>query len=114
MYNVRMKRMTASQARRNWFRLLDEVAAGEVVVIERNGRRIVLRREEETAGAEAEEVPDYSSLLQAPDADRADRWGWSWSGPEGDLVLEEEPTAHEGGREGAQKARTAGESNEAP
>jgi hypothetical protein len=37
LYIVRMKRVTASEARRNWFRLLDEVAAGAVVVIERGG-----------------------------------------------------------------------------
>ena len=35
-----MKRVTASDARKNWFRLLDEAAAGEVVVIERAGTRI--------------------------------------------------------------------------
>ena len=95
MYNVHMKRLTASQARRNWFRLLDEIAAGEVVVIERKGRRIVLRREQENAEARTEASPDYSALLRVPDAERADRWGWVWSGPDGDLVLEEERTPEE-------------------
>lgn len=89
-----MKRVTATQARRNWFRLLDEVAAGEVVVIQRKGRRIVLRREEEVPEREAE-LPDYGALLSAPDADRADEWGWDWPGPEEDLALREED---EGGR----------------
>ena len=37
MYNVHMKRVTASEARRNWFRLLDEIAGGEQVVITSEG-----------------------------------------------------------------------------
>lgn len=85
LYIVRMKRITASQARRNWFRLLDEVAAGEVVVIERKGRRIVLRREEERKTGQAVPLPDYSSLLDAADGDRADRWGWRWESGSGEV-----------------------------
>lgn len=76
MYIVHMKRVTASDARRNWFRLLDEVAAGEVVRIERGGQTIVLRREEKPAVCEP--VPDYSGILRAPSAGEADRWGWTW------------------------------------
>jgi len=86
LYIVHMKRVTASEARRNWFRLLDEVAQGAVVCIERGGRRIVLRREaEESAGGE---LPDYSSLIQAPNLDKADEWGWSWSEEDGSLEPE--------------------------
>lgn len=71
-----MKRMTASEARRNWFRLLDEVAAGEVVMIERDGRRVVVRREE---GDDAPgTVPGYEGLIEVPDLGRADAWGWEW------------------------------------
>jgi len=70
-----MKRVTASDARRNWFRILDRVAAGEVVVIERHGRRIILRREEGEAAA----VPDYEALIRPlADVDRADEWSWTW------------------------------------
>lgn len=76
------KRVTATEARRHWFRLLDEVAAGEEVVIERHGCRIVLRRSEFAAGEEG--VPDYPSLIRAPDVTEADRWGWEWPGPESD------------------------------
>ena len=73
MYNVHMKRVTASEARRNWFRLLDEVVGGESIVIERRGVRVVVQRE-----APASAVPgDYSDLLVAPDVDSADRWTWS-------------------------------------
>lgn len=87
MYIVHMKRVTASEARRNWFRLLDEVAAGAVVVIERKGKRILLRREE-GEGAVYADVPDYSSLLRVREPARAVEWGWEW-GPEGEL----EPSA---------------------
>jgi antitoxin (DNA-binding transcriptional repressor) of toxin-antitoxin stability system len=76
-----MKRITASDARKNWFQLLDEVTAGEVVVIERNGRRLVLARESaEDVGAPAE-APDYSRLLRISDPEAADRWTWEWRGP---------------------------------
>jgi antitoxin (DNA-binding transcriptional repressor) of toxin-antitoxin stability system len=79
-----MKRVTASEARRNWFRILDEVAAGEVVVVERKGKAIQLTR---APGADrVREVPDYSVLIRAPDgAGHADRWGWEWSAEEGEV-----------------------------
>jgi antitoxin (DNA-binding transcriptional repressor) of toxin-antitoxin stability system len=85
LYIVHMKRMTASEARKNWFRLLDEVAAGAVVCIERGGRRIVLRREPDATAAG--ESPDYSSLLQVPGVEDADRWGWRWPGAGGDIEM---------------------------
>lgn len=82
-----MKRVTASQARRDWFRILDEVVAGEVVVIERNGQRVRIEREDpETPTAE---IPDYSRLLRVDRPEDADRWRWSWS-PEGDATLRED------------------------
>ena len=81
-----MKRVTASEARKNWFRLLDEVAQGAVVGIERGGRRILLRREPEED--EAATLPDYSSLLRVPRSDEADQWGWSWSEDDGTLEPE--------------------------
>jgi hypothetical protein len=83
---VHMKRVTASEARKNWFRLLDEVAQGAVVCIERGGRRIVLRREPDAG--EAATLPDYSALLQVPGVEEADRWGWSWSEETGALEPE--------------------------
>jgi hypothetical protein len=78
-----MKRVTASEARKNWFRLLDEVAQGAVVCIERKGRRILLQREPESPDSDA--LLDYSSLIRVPDLDRADGWGWSWSEEDGEL-----------------------------
>jgi hypothetical protein len=89
MYIVHMKRVTASEARRNWFRLLDEVAAGETVVIERHGRRILIRREAMSRGRGA--IPDYSGILKVREPDRAAEWGWEWDGPEGELRPRDEP-----------------------
>jgi antitoxin (DNA-binding transcriptional repressor) of toxin-antitoxin stability system len=74
-----MKRVNASEARRNWFQLLDEVAQGEKIVIERRGRRIVVVCEDLEEGDSNKEAPDYSALLQVADLDQADEWTWSWS-----------------------------------
>ena len=78
-----MKRVTASEARRNWFRLLDEVAAGEIVYVERGGRRILIQRD--SAAPPDADIPDYGRVLRVPDAGEADRWGWTWQGPDRDL-----------------------------
>jgi hypothetical protein len=90
MYIVHMKRVTASDARKHWFRLLDEVAAGAVVAVERGGRTILIQRA--PADRVREPVPDYSDLIRAPDASAADQWGWVWPGPEGELRPDEEPS----------------------
>jgi hypothetical protein len=78
-----MKRVTASDARKNWFRLLDEVAAGAVVSIERGGRSILLQRAPSTK--DAGETPDYHALVRAAHLEQADRWSWDWHGPGEDL-----------------------------
>jgi antitoxin (DNA-binding transcriptional repressor) of toxin-antitoxin stability system len=80
MYIVHVKKVTASEARRHWFRLLDDVAAGEVIVLERKGRRLVLRREEPKKAGQAGRAPAYRHLLRVRDADHADRWSWQWRG----------------------------------
>jgi hypothetical protein len=80
-----MKRVTASEARKNWFRLLDEVAEGEVLILERKGRRLVLRREE-LAMEKIGDVPDYGQLLRVPNAESADSWSWEWTDPGQELV----------------------------
>jgi antitoxin (DNA-binding transcriptional repressor) of toxin-antitoxin stability system len=81
-----MKKITASEARKHWFRILDEAAQGEVIVLERKGRRLVLHREELDKPGAAAKGPDYRRLLRAPDADKADRWSWEWRGPHGRLI----------------------------
>jgi antitoxin (DNA-binding transcriptional repressor) of toxin-antitoxin stability system len=79
MYIVHMKRVNASEVRRNWFQILDEVARGEKVVIERRGRRIVVVCEDLEEVNSKKKAPDYNALLQVTDADQADEWSWNWS-----------------------------------
>ena len=42
--------------------------------------------QDDEAPAESPAVPDYHELLQVPDANSADLWGWEWTGPEQELV----------------------------
>jgi len=74
-----MRSVTASEARKNWFKLLDEVAAGEVVAIRRNGKRIILCAEKPKKKA----VPVYKRLIGGDDLDNAHKWGWNWSPEKG-------------------------------
>jgi hypothetical protein len=83
-----MKRVTASEARRNWFRLLDEVIDGEVIAIIRKGKRIVIRREDRARVAN-QKLPDYSGILRVRDIAHADSWSWDWRGPEHELEIRE-------------------------
>jgi antitoxin (DNA-binding transcriptional repressor) of toxin-antitoxin stability system len=77
-----MKRVTATEARKNWSRLLDEVTEGEVILIERKGARLLLKRAE--PDEPSARIPDYRGLISVPDADEVDQWGWEWDGsPEG-------------------------------
>ena len=77
-----MKQYSATHARAHWFAILDDVVGGEAVVIERKGRRVVLRCEEPTLAS----IPDYSKVIQSPDADNADQWTWNWD-PDGGIKL---------------------------
>lgn len=78
LYTVHMKRVTATDARKNWFRLLDEVVEGEVVLIEREGARLVLKLAEQ--GDPLAKIPDYRELIHGPELEKADQWGWEWDG----------------------------------
>ena len=78
LYIVHMKYVTASEARKNWFRLLDEAAQGEVIAIRRDSKKLILKLEEEEAS-----IPKYGRLLRVPDTDQADTWGWEWNPSEG-------------------------------
>lgn len=93
MYTVHMKRITATQARKNWFRLLDEAAEGETILIEREGVRLVLHRQIDELEGLASRVPKYDDLIRVHDIGEADRWSWQWSDSEDGLVpdLIEEP-----------------------
>ena len=71
-----MKHVTATEARKNWFTLLDEALKGEVIAIRRNGKNLVLKRH-----TDGDVIPDYSKVLKFDDAENADSWGWEWRGP---------------------------------
>jgi hypothetical protein len=86
MYTVHVKSMTATEARRNWFRVLDEAVEGEVIVVERKGRRIIVRRDDSVADGAGSSRPDYRNLISVPDLEHADTWGWEWNGDNGELV----------------------------
>jgi len=77
-----MKQYSATQARAHWFAILDEVVDGEAVVIERKGRRVVLRCEESVPAF----TPDYSNVIQSQDSENADLWTWDWD-PERGISL---------------------------
>ncbi|MBX3167681.1 MAG: hypothetical protein KF760_09725 [Candidatus Eremiobacteraeota bacterium] len=81
-----MKHYTSSEARTHWFKILDEVAAGETVAVDRNGRRILLCCEE-TAPLS---IPDYHGILLVDSPDEADRWTWDWE-PDSGLKLRDTP-----------------------
>jgi hypothetical protein len=87
LYIVRMKQVTASEARKNWFRLLDEALDGEVIAVQRKGHRLVLRREDVAKSRNTKVARQYKRLLQVPDAENADGWSWDWRGTERSLVL---------------------------
>ncbi len=86
LYIVHMKNVTASEARKNWFRLLDEALDGEVIAVQRKGHRLVLRREELADNRNAKGTLQYKRLLRVPSAEKADRWSWEWRGAESSLV----------------------------
>ena len=73
-----MKQVKASEARKHWFRLLDDALRGEVIAVERRGQRIVLRREDLNDTRKAKNSTQYKKLLRVPRADEADQWSWEW------------------------------------
>jgi hypothetical protein len=86
LYIVHVKNVKASEARKRWFQLLDDALRGEVIAIERNGQRIVLRREEPAQTKNANASEKYKKILKVPRADEADQWSWEWRGPGRRLV----------------------------
>lgn len=86
MYTVQVKHITATEARKNWFRLLDEAAGGEVIIIDREGTRLVLHRQQSSEGEAAAKVPSYEGLIRVAHVEEADLWGWEWTGAEQGVV----------------------------
>ncbi|MEE2775715.1 MAG: type II toxin-antitoxin system prevent-host-death family antitoxin [Acidobacteriota bacterium] len=82
MYTVRMVRVTATEARRRLFKLMDAVERGEEVTLERRGVRFRLALE---AHGPSPEIP--SSPLRILDPDLLDgEWTWQ-TGEDGELVF---------------------------
>jgi hypothetical protein len=73
-----MKHVTASEARTNWFKLLDEAAKGEVIAIQRGEKTLILRAEKHKKPA-----PSYTGLIGGKNLENADKWGWEWSKSKG-------------------------------
>lgn len=91
VYIVPMKQVTASEARKNWFRLLDEVVDGEVVSIPRKGKSVLIKLDEKKDIKLGQIAMDYRDVVQASNVNDADRWHWQWD-EEGalDLVVDED------------------------
>ena len=74
LYAVHVKSVTATQLRKDLFRLLDDVVAGEPVVVERKGRRVELSLAPLSTQEIEEGRPDYSDLVAAAEVQDADLW----------------------------------------
>lgn len=88
-----MKSVTASEARKNWFRILDEVVAGETIAVNRKGRRVLITLEDPAAMPEGGGIPDYSDVMAVSEVDRADEWGWDWDPDTGLTSIDRDPDA---------------------
>lgn len=89
MYTVHMTRMTATEARRQLFKLLDEVEKGEEVVLERGGVRFRLTMDQKRKTAV--ETPESPLIVKDPDFLDRD---WTWkTDDEGQLgFVERDPS----------------------
>lgn len=88
MYNVHMTRFTASEARRELFRILDSVERGQEVVLERRGTRfrIVLDSHRGTGQETSRRLKIKDPVVLSGE--------WTWiSNEDGDLDFQErDPT----------------------
>ena len=75
-----MKSVTATQLRQDLFRVLDDVVAGETVVVERKGHHVMIVLAQPQGDETSAERPDYRDLVSATDLDDADLWTWEWDG----------------------------------
>lgn len=83
MYTVHMKRVTATEARRRLFQLLDAVENGEDIVLERSGVRFRLTLDK---ARERAEDPGSPLIVDDPALLEGD---WTWQTDEdGQLVFQ--------------------------
>ncbi|MBI2336040.1 MAG: type II toxin-antitoxin system Phd/YefM family antitoxin [Deltaproteobacteria bacterium] len=69
-----MKQFSATEARKNFFKLLDSAVEGETVTIKRKGivLKLVPSRPQKT-----KKVSGYSPYIHS-DVSKADQWVWHW------------------------------------
>lgn len=75
-----MKQVGATEARKDFFKLLDKVVEGETVVIKRKGVNLRLVREPQVK--KKSKKIQYHRYIQGA-VDQADQWNWVWSPSEG-------------------------------
>ena len=74
-----MRSISATEARKNFFRLLDTAVKGEPVVITRHGVALELVRSlPKKKGSRKSASLNYKQAIIGPLAS-ADKWGWEWS-----------------------------------
>ncbi len=90
MYTVHMKTiLTATEARRGFFDILDRALRGETVLIERKGVpvQLVPRRRKKR-----QKLLDYRSYFRSS-VDQAEQWGWRWDPDNGLELLDSKKTS---------------------
>lgn len=82
-----MKSYTSTEARRQFFKILDRALSGEPVYVERNG--IPIRLVPERKRPRPVRV-NYKDSIHS-NLDNADQWSWDWSPQEGLKVVQPHP-----------------------
>jgi len=75
VYTVHMKHFCATNARYNFFKIIDTAASGEPVIIERNGISLELRKL--SPRKKASKKISYKGLIKGG-LDNADCWSWKF------------------------------------
>jgi hypothetical protein len=76
MYNVRVRRYSAAQARQHLADLLNAAEAGQPVVIERRGVRFLLRAD--SAGSRGKTARPRMTIEIVDPAIAEGEWTWTW------------------------------------
>ncbi|MBX7147481.1 type II toxin-antitoxin system Phd/YefM family antitoxin [bacterium] len=69
-----MKHYSATEARKNFFSLLDDALEGNKVYIEREGHVLELLPKKK----KTKKLSYKKFFLSSPSVDDADTWGWEW------------------------------------
>ncbi len=74
-----MKHYSATEARKNFFSLLDDALDGNKVYIEREGQVLELTPKKK----KVKKLSYKKFFLSSPTVDDADTWGWGWTPDKG-------------------------------